>query len=353
MLPNGRAVRRNTHIDVPLEIGLPHFVQDDNSSEDGPVFGNFKLSLQSVVCHRGNSVHSGHYVSLVRSPAPSIIPLATDGSASTQGSPNDPEQDSWMLFDDLAKERVKFVDIEKALRAESPYLLFYQVQPLDGDPGNIEEGDKPPSYTDSESKDSGVAGSSEKEESKRTILEDPEDGGRSSLESGVDDLRGRPSLTRERRPSNFLTDNNTESIKPDQRQDTPGTSPRNGIRSFAASRRNSKIHNADARIRTSSPNGEPLEKRLSASLTRLAGRFAKDKPEGAVLINPPAAIDTEDVRHVEVAVPVTAPEKPKSADQPKHKHGKLERNKNRQSGHHRLGKGRTKGQKPDRECIVM
>ena len=347
MLPNGRAVRRNTHIDVPLEIGLPHFVQDDNSSEDGPIFGNFKLSLQSVVCHRGNSVHSGHYVSLVRSPASPTIPVATDGP------PTEPEKDKWMLFDDLAKERVKFVDIEKALKAESPYLLFYQVQPLDGDPGNIEDRDKPPSYTDSEGKDSGVAGLSEKEDSKGMVLEDPEDVGRSSVESGVDDLRGRAILTGERRPSNVFTNTNNESTKPDQHQDPPGTSPRNGIRSFAASRRNSKMLSADSRARTGSPSGDPLEKRLSASLTRLAGRFAKDKSDGAAPTVPAPDTETQNSQHIEVAVPATMPDKQKSADQPKHKHGRAEKSKNRLSSHHHLGKGRTKSPKPDRECVVM
>ena len=59
---NGRSVRLNTYVDIPIEIGLPHFIQDDQMSDQSAPFGNFKLSLQSVVCHRGSSTHSGHYV---------------------------------------------------------------------------------------------------------------------------------------------------------------------------------------------------------------------------------------------------------------------------------------------------
>ncbi|KPI42611.1 Acyltransferase LovD [Cyphellophora attinorum] len=65
---NGQPARLGTYIDIPIEIGLPHFIQDDAVTDNGAIFGNFKLSLQSVVCHRGNSVDSGHYVALVRSP---------------------------------------------------------------------------------------------------------------------------------------------------------------------------------------------------------------------------------------------------------------------------------------------
>jgi hypothetical protein len=53
MLPNGTPKRLDTYIDIPLEIGLPHFISDDRMNEEGPLFGNFKLVLQSVVCHRG------------------------------------------------------------------------------------------------------------------------------------------------------------------------------------------------------------------------------------------------------------------------------------------------------------
>lgn len=122
----GRAIRLDTYVDIPLEIGLPHFIQDDSMDESGPIYGNFKLSLQSVVCHRGISVDSGHYVALVR-------------STGTKGSEG--EVSHWLRFDDLASPRVSLVDIHKALREEASYLLFYQILPVEGDPGNLTAGE--------------------------------------------------------------------------------------------------------------------------------------------------------------------------------------------------------------------
>lgn len=132
----GRAVRLNTAVDIPIEIGLPHFIQDDRMDDDGPLYGNFKLSLQSVVCHRGDSVDSGHYVSLVRT------------MLSPQGSGKE-ESSHWIRFDDLATQRVSLVDIHRALQEETPYLLFYQIMPVEGDPGNLLSGETapPPSYS--------------------------------------------------------------------------------------------------------------------------------------------------------------------------------------------------------------
>ncbi|KAI9805126.1 MAG: hypothetical protein M1825_000960 [Sarcosagium campestre] len=122
--PNGSALKLDTYVDIPLEIGLPPFIQDDNLGDDGPLYGNFKLLLQSVVCHRGKSVGSGHYISLVRMPGNADAPRM---STSHDGAS---EQD-WVLFDDLAHERVTAVDVNATLRKESAYLLFYQVVPVD------------------------------------------------------------------------------------------------------------------------------------------------------------------------------------------------------------------------------
>ncbi len=121
---NGKPVRLNTYIDIPVEIGLPHFIQDDHMSDDSAAFGNFKLSLQSAVCHRGSSTQSGHYVALVRS-------TSSPESASSH----------WLRFDDLAPERITAIDIEKTLKEEMPYLLFYQITPVEGDPGQITAGE--------------------------------------------------------------------------------------------------------------------------------------------------------------------------------------------------------------------
>ncbi|KAI5364772.1 Putative ubiquitin specific protease domain, papain-like cysteine peptidase superfamily [Septoria linicola] len=133
---DGQATKRDTRIDIPLEIAVPNFVSDEHMQEDGPLAGNFRLILQSVVCHRGASVHSGHYVTLCRGTASNAIPESTP--ASRRGSFTDSEdiEDPWMLFDDLAPTRVTYVDIHQALRKELPYLVFYQVQPI-GDDGHF------------------------------------------------------------------------------------------------------------------------------------------------------------------------------------------------------------------------
>lgn len=146
--PDGQAIRRDTYVDIPIEIGLPHFIQDDEMDDDGPLFGNFKLVLQAVVCHRGNSVNSGHYISFVRA--------TTHGSRQRQSSPvregdddADLDKTMWMRFDDLARDRITVADIHLALQKESPYLLFYQVLPIDS-PSDIDSEDDilPPAYED-------------------------------------------------------------------------------------------------------------------------------------------------------------------------------------------------------------
>ena len=148
MLPNGKAIRLNTYIDIPVEIGLPYFIKDDGMEEEGPIYGNFKLSLQAVVCHQGNSVDSGHYIALVRSTTP-VNDHQFDPSSHSRTTTSGDASQHWMRFDDLAKERITLVDIEKALKDESPYLLFYQILPIDADP-ETEPEQNPPSYEDSE-----------------------------------------------------------------------------------------------------------------------------------------------------------------------------------------------------------
>ncbi|EME82161.1 uncharacterized protein MYCFIDRAFT_215597 [Pseudocercospora fijiensis CIRAD86] len=131
----GQAQRRDTYVDIPLEIAVPNFVSDENMDEGGPLVGNFRLLLQSVVCHRGMSVNSGHYVCLSRGTAANAV--SESHESSRRGSLTDSEdvEDPWMRFDDLSSQRVTDVDIHEALRQETPYLLFYQVQPI-GDDGH-------------------------------------------------------------------------------------------------------------------------------------------------------------------------------------------------------------------------
>lgn len=147
MLPNGKAVRLNTYIDIPVEIGLPYFTEDDDLEEEAPIYGKFKLSLQAVVCHQGNSVDSGHYIALVRSTVATIDEQSSQSSQTRTNSPIDASQ-YWMRFDDLAKERITLVDIGKALKHESPYLLFYQILPINDDSETELSEQNPPPYDD-------------------------------------------------------------------------------------------------------------------------------------------------------------------------------------------------------------
>ncbi|KAK6541572.1 hypothetical protein TWF694_007375 [Orbilia ellipsospora] len=103
----GAPIRNGAEVKIPTEIELPHFVGDDDLEDSG----NFRLLLQSAVCHRGTTTNSGHYISLVRT-----------------------DDDKWLRFDDLAKDRIVEVDRIKAFAEESPYLLFYQVQAMEGPP---------------------------------------------------------------------------------------------------------------------------------------------------------------------------------------------------------------------------
>lgn len=138
---SGTAQRRGDYVDIPLEIAIPKFVGDEDMEEGGPLFGNFRLILQSVVCHRGVSVHSGHYITLSRGQSPIVIGSGFDLE--------DESEDPWMRFDDLAQERVTYVDMQTALREETPYLVFYQIQPIHGD-GTPNDG--LPSYAEATSR---------------------------------------------------------------------------------------------------------------------------------------------------------------------------------------------------------
>ena len=365
MLPNGTAVKRKTHIDIPLEIGLPHFIQDDTMSEDGPAFGNFKLSLQSVICHQGVSVESGHYISLVRSPDPK-----------SQG------EDRWMRFDDLAKERVAYVNVEQFLREESPYLLFYQVIPIEDDSGNITESEhpitndeNPPAYSDSQgSRDSAMVDSAVADLSSSTRASYLSNGvnldfnrpsleiHRPSLDEFIPDSpRGRSSIVSEMRQSIAFSDISTGSARADYLS-TPqiGISQADGPGTLTASRRGSKTTNASSKSR---PNSQLGEKRMSTSLSRLASRMSRDK-----LTPPPLPQNQEASKdYLNGNAPTTAYEEDNSQrvlvpsrlqddkppDRAKLKKEAKEKSKADQREHQHLVKRRHKSAKPDRECSVM
>ena len=242
---SGEPIRRGTHIDIPIEIGLPQFIHDDGMAEDGAAFGNFKLCLQSVVCHRGKSVHEGHYISLVRGSWP-------DG------------EDKWILFDDLAGERICPVDIARALKEECPYLLFYQIQPINRDKEDVNREERPPSY-ETDSRDSAMAGISAIQSVHGTSTGTPggaHSPGRTSLEES-DSARSqsRASLTRDRGSSVVLPQESAQDLT---RQDSIDATSE-------ISRRNSRLSKFDPHSRTGSIQ---TERKISKSFQNLAGKFA-------------------------------------------------------------------------------
>lgn len=150
MTKSGMPKRQNTFIDIPDSMRLPHFMMLDEKPEmeTNGLSTEYKLVLQSVVCHRGESLHSGHYISFCR-----IAPkLLTDNRRHSLDPPPDYEEAQWVKFDDLMIEnRVSYVDdIKKSLREEMPYLLFYQIVPtVDVTTQSETSETEPPSYNDS------------------------------------------------------------------------------------------------------------------------------------------------------------------------------------------------------------
>jgi hypothetical protein len=144
---NGNMKRQNTYIDIPDSLRLPRFIVDDRHVEEAGLTAEYKLVLQSVVCHRGDSLQSGHYISFCRV-APKLL---TDNRRYDKDPPPDYEEAQWVKFDDLAVSRVTTVDdIKESLKEEMPYLLFYQIIPIvdvaASSVGSIEA--NPPAYDD-------------------------------------------------------------------------------------------------------------------------------------------------------------------------------------------------------------
>ena len=322
---DGRPIRLNTRVDIPIEIGLPHFIQDDKMDEAGPIYGNFKLSLQSVVCHRGNSVHSGHYIALAR----------TTNAQSGVLADASPDSLHWMRFDDLASQRITLTDVEKALKEETPYLLFYQIVPIDGDPGRILDSEVPPAYSESREPGSGGEGST----------------------TSLTLCLSRHELSPTGQPSIEITGAN------DSRSLVNGEARRASI-SFSEPMSASKQvgvvspdHSSRPPTRVSSPTGResqslgPTQNKsgegLAKGLSRLAGGKAKES-------SPVEATNGSEVRVQEIpnSVSKTGDARLPVASQRviSQKQNKREKSRSRLSKH---GAGKLREDKPERECLVM
>ena len=301
----GRATRLGTKVDIPIEIGLPHFIQDDSRFEDAPTFGNFKLSLQSVVCHRGNSVNAGHYIAFARS-------TSSDRSGTVPGE----DSSYWLRFDDLATQaRITLADIQKSLDSETPYLLFYQILPVDGDPGGIM--DKPPVYLPSGAHDSGISGVSSTSPQLQPIGEIQPISGRPSLEVDHDGMMAPPDPGRQ--PSIAFAETTSGSRQP---------SP--------TGRKNESLS------RTTSSTNDGIRRTLS----KLAGNRSKEALPATSVNEVQPQVDVH-----EVSEPTTPYHQPRrNSSSHVQKPGPTQKSHRRDRSKNRLSK---EDRKPDRECLVM
>jgi hypothetical protein len=344
-LPNGTATRLNTYIDIPTEIGLPHFIQDDNLDADAPMYGNFKLSLQAMVCHRGNSVDSGHYISIVRGTSPNIAP-----SGSSTNSDHPPEASKhWLRFDDLATERVTLIDIDTALKTESPYLLFYQILPIDQDASMANLLNKAPS---SRASDATLDG--DMTDISRKLLGLAVDETDSSTAGDVTSARPSFEITAPdngdgqntmRRPSVAFSEGATAP----QARSVPSMSPRLAPMeeetprgTFGFSRRGSRTK-SNSGSRAGSQTGD---NRIGSTFSRFTGRLSRDKftsdGEGEA---DESALDADDVPPDDMKLGRAAYE-----GKEKSRRG---RTKDRGSKSKPKEKSKEKTRKPERECAVM
>ena len=338
MTPQGKAIRLSTQVDIPVEIGLPHFIQDDKMDNDAAIYGNFKLSLQSVVCHRGSSVDSGHYISLVRG--------TTGGTSSTHSS------EQWMRFDDLAAERVTIIDIEQTLKDETPYLLFYQILPVDGDPGHIVDGERPPSIAASAPSESLTGVPSSGSEDKDTVTPATSEQASPSVRPSFEDPRGRSPILQPQ------LDGRRSSIafsEPEILDPVPSTLP---------SRRGSV---AKRKSGTFSRSQSQASDKLSSAFQKLTQRKSRtfDEPFTNGLRSEPVpettVLETKDAAAVTTtSVPAErtttdAPPNKESKDNgktPAKKDHKREKSKGRHRLHSTTSSAGEDG-KPDRECVIM
>jgi hypothetical protein len=374
----GVASRLDTFIDIPLEIAVPSFVSDDEMEDRSPLVGNFKLVLQSVVCHRGVSVNSGHYVSLVRGRAANAANAqSVDGRSDrpdTAGSSE--EEDPWMLFDDLARERVTYVDINQKLKEECPYLLFYQVQPID------EElvPDAPPTYDEAMSRhpSDSLEYSPEKlkkmgsDENDMVLVESSSPTSPNGL-SGTEtvdwsassnrtslDIRGRTSLDARR---SSTADDGSAAGSLAGTTSIPSTPIDESRSSFLGipSRRGSKVSTKKTKSRPGSTDGgsrfslnmSKLTSRVSRTdLTNLASAAEQDEDlvKGKEIEGQPTVSGSEASIESLKNLDAKMAEKAEKAEKERTGRSKVRKERGDKEGHfHR----KRKTEKPDRECIVM
>ena len=345
---DGIPTRLGTRIDIPLEMSPPLFAVDERQGQDESVIPRLKLVLQAVVCHRGTHVNSGHYVALVRTPA-SVI--GYDGPDTSIDRYRDPRQCQWLRHDDLAvNNRVTDVDIQQALKDESPYLLFYQVLPLEDEDSSLDE---PPPYEES------MRGSFNTVEEKLARLQSP---GRPSLDatefnsrrasiatsdearSQVGSMGPRGHASPDAKPPSFVRQDSggiTDSASVFER--TRPTTPHDDLTlTTSGETKRSKTKST----RKSRPSND-VGKRMGEFVSRFGGSGSREKVDMPEAVGPedePNNTIPKDTERVsEQPLPVNYKVRSKEKDKEKKKHSK---SKSRRSS-------APLGKLPERECRVM
>ena len=341
----GAATRLDTQIDIPLEMAPPHFAVDDHNQADESANPNLKLVLQAVVCHRGQHVTSGHYIAFVRT-----VHGDPHGSFSDVTGVSDPDtsRDLWLRHDDLAtNHRIASVDIKAALKAESPYLLFYQVLPVDE--SNFPE--DPPPYQESTSSFSATIG--EKlaglQAQSRPSLDPPEINSRRVSIAVSDDLRSPASNQGLPLPVQNHSDSRVPSVV---RQDsgnmtdsqrTRPTTPHDGLQSTTqAEPKHTKTKSARS--------SNDVSKKMGEFVSRLGGGGSREKinsQEVVVQVNDDSS-ETSVTKEAE-----TKTEKPPDQLVPPAKGRPKEKDKKLKSKSKSRRSSVPLGKLPERECRVM
>lgn len=359
---NGHSYRRSTHIDIPLEMASPHFTTGDQVDNEGTDASDFKLVLKSFVCHRGHSTDAGHYIAFVREESSAHDRRETFSEATTDRQP-DQSHDMWLKLDDLAQERVTTVDINRVLREESPYLLFYRVQAIKDDV--LDE--TPPPYQESETSLDYVDQKLAHLETQDQSTADRQSTRPSVEIASVEEMaHSRPSMS-ERQPS-CQAPSTIGSMSIDQ---TPSETPddsRNA--SSVVSRQPTRAPKSEGR------QSEESNRRFSISMSKLAARLSRDK-----LNNPDIFVNeiTDDSvgqerqaglivdEAIQVVSPVRTPMQPVKELSPFQEASLLQQQdqsaqnsrpttkdrKKKFKINGRRGSSNANGTKPDRECIVM
>ncbi|KAK6197332.1 ubiquitin carboxyl-terminal hydrolase-domain-containing protein [Scheffersomyces amazonensis] len=123
---SSQASRSKQRIIIPPFIDLPQFVADD---VDEVTPGNYRLILESAVCHRGSSINSGHFISVVRRDSDNVNMSEDEGHTA-----------KWYLYDDMKKKsRIVEKTFAEIFNSEWPYMLFYRLVTLEDTPTSTDK----------------------------------------------------------------------------------------------------------------------------------------------------------------------------------------------------------------------